>query len=77
MHFATKKFDDGPCFFRRRIRIRDKDTPVTLAKRVNLCEHRWQPVITNLVVHREITWDGKDPSSLKCPSGYNILSDEP
>lgn len=72
MHFVTKKYDEGPCFFRHRVSIFTDDTQATLAKRVTTCEHRWQPKITNLVVHREIAWDGKDPQSLRYPSGYKI-----
>ncbi len=73
MHFVTAKYDRGPCFFRCWVTIYADDTPDTLAKRVNTCEHRWQPKITNLVVHREIHWDGKDPDSLKCPIGYEAV----
>ncbi len=72
MHFVTEKYDEGPCFFRCCVRIFNDDSAGTLGARVNACEHRWQPEITNLIVHREITWDGNDPQSLRCPRGYWI-----
>lgn len=72
MHFVTKKYDEGPCFFRHRVPIWHKDTADTLGSRVNACEHRFQPEITNLVVHREIAWDGVDPQSLRLPRGYEV-----
>lgn len=65
MHFVTEKYDDGPLFFSHSVPILPEDTAETLAKRVNLAEHKWQPVITQKVLSGEIFWDGKDPSSLK------------
>ena len=76
MHFVTKKYDEGPCFFRHRVPIKKDDDAHTLGNRVNKCEHRWQPEITNLVVHREIMWDGVDPKSLRVPQGYKITRTE-
>lgn len=73
MHFVTRKYDEGPCFFRHRVPIVLDDTAETLGSRVNQCEHRWQPEITNLVVHREIVWDGIDPLSLRVPQGYSLI----
>jgi folate-dependent phosphoribosylglycinamide formyltransferase PurN len=72
MHFATAGYDEGPVFLRFHVRIRENDTPETLQKRVGRWEHFIQPTITNLVVNREITWDGKDPASLQYPSDYSI-----
>jgi phosphoribosylglycinamide formyltransferase-1 len=65
MHFVTEKYDEGPLFFSQSVEILPDDTAETLAKRVNEAEHKWQPVITNKVLHGEISWDGKDPKSLK------------
>jgi len=72
MHFVTPEYDRGPIFFRHNVKIKKDDTSDLIGSRVNKCEHRWQPEITNLVVHREITWDGYDPDSLRCPSGYEV-----
>lgn len=72
MHFVTPEYDRGPIFFRHNVKIEKDDTPDSIGGRVNKCEHRWQPEITNLVVHREITWDGHDPDSLRYPSGYEV-----
>lgn len=65
MHFVTEKYDEGPLFFSQSVPILQGDTAETLAKRVNEAEHKWQPVITQKVLIGEISWDGKDPSSLK------------
>jgi len=73
MHFVTKKYDEGPIFFRYPVLIEKDDTPETLAKRVNKIEHSWQSFITNLVVHQQIHWDSKNPKSLTVPNWYPFL----
>lgn len=65
MHFVTEHFDEGPVFFSHPVEILPDDTEDTLAKRVNEAEHHYQPEITNLVLQGEISWDGKDRSSLQ------------
>lgn len=64
MHFVTPIYDEGPIFFRQEVAILPTDTAEILGKRVNEAEHEWQPIITNKVVSREISWDGKDPKTL-------------
>jgi phosphoribosylglycinamide formyltransferase-1 len=75
MHFVTDfdtagDYDDGPVFFRYPILIDPHDTPDSLGTRVNSYEHAWQAFITNLVIHRQIAWDGRHPESLTRPSWY-------
>jgi folate-dependent phosphoribosylglycinamide formyltransferase PurN len=65
MHFVTEKYDEGPLFFSQSVPILPDDTLETLAKRINEAEHKWQPIITQKVLSDEISWDGRDPSSLK------------
>jgi len=36
-------------------------------------EHKWQPIITNMVVSGEISWDGKNRDSLKVSENYEYL----
>lgn len=72
MHFVTSEYDQGPVFFRKDVKIWAADTPDTLGTRVNDFEQCWQPVITNLVVQREIRWDGINRHSLRFPIGYKI-----
>jgi phosphoribosylglycinamide formyltransferase-1 len=72
MHFTIPAYDRGPLFFRFNVKIREDDTPDSLGDRVNKWEHYWQPQITNLVVHREIYWDGINPYSLRFPQRYDI-----
>jgi len=70
MHFVTEKYDEGPIFFEFPVLIRSDDTPESLAQRVNKIEHAYQPWITNLVIHEQISWDGKNPKNLKLPDWY-------
>jgi len=73
MHFVTEKYDQGPVFFEYPVPIYPTDTPEILQERVKSYEHLFQWSITNLVIHKEISWDGKDPSSLVVPKGYRFL----
>ena len=73
MHFVTDIYDDGPIFFQFPINVKKDDTPESLGKRVNLYEHKFQPLITSMVVNGEISWDGKDANTLKIPKEYNWL----
>lgn len=65
MHFVTEKYDEGPLFFSQSVPILPNDTAETLAKRVNEAEHKWQPIVTEKVLSGEISWDGKNPLSLR------------
>lgn len=72
MHFVTDEYDKGPTFFRLSIPIGQLDTPDSLGARVNKAEHEWQPLITNLVVNGQITWDGVSPETLSYPTDYEV-----
>lgn len=65
MHFVTDEYDRGPVFFEYRIPITPEMTADDIAQAVNRVEHIWQPRLTHLVVHGLISWDGKDPLTLK------------
>ena len=67
MHFATADYDRGPIFFEHTVPLERGMSADEIAKAVNIEEHRWQPKITNLVVHGQISWDGEDPASLVVP----------
>lgn len=68
MHFVGGGgYDTGPVFYCGIVDINDDDTPKTLAERVRKHEHLIQPRITNLVVSRQIWWDGENPDSLVVP----------
>jgi len=58
MHFVTEEYDRGPIFFEYQVPIYPDDTVETLAKRVNEAEHKWQPIVTDMVIHGQISWDG-------------------
>lgn len=74
MHFTTEEFDKGPIFFEYRLLLQKEMNADEIAHAVNKIEHAWQPRITNMVVHGEISWDGKDQKSLMVPSDYEYLS---
>lgn len=65
MHFVTEQYDQGPVFLRCSVEILPDDTAETLGSRVNKAEHEFQWLFTNKVIIGEITWDGKDPRSLR------------
>jgi phosphoribosylglycinamide formyltransferase-1 len=67
MHFVTDEYDRGPAFFECRVALAPGMSADDIASAVNKAEHEWQPKITNLVVHGEIHWDGKDPATLVRP----------
>ena len=74
MHFVTDAYDRGPAFFEYRVPLAKGMNAGDIAKAVNAAEHEWQPKITNMVVHGDIRWDGRDPASLTVPAGYAYLS---
>jgi phosphoribosylglycinamide formyltransferase 1 len=66
MLFVTEgEHDAGPVFFNLPVPIHPDDTFETLEDRIHMVEHLYQPLITNLVVHRHITWDGVNLRSLE------------
>ena len=73
MHFVTPVYDEGPIVFQFPVQILPGDTAETLGVRVNAAEHEWQPKITNMIVTGEISWDGKNRSSLKVPENYKFI----
>jgi len=73
MHFVTDEYDRGPVFFEFRVPLTPGMSAGGIQEKVNKAEHDWQPKITNMVVHGEISWDGKDPHSLKVPEGYRYM----
>ena len=73
MHFVTEQYDRGPVFFQHDVPIMANDSADSLGERVNKSEHRFQPLITDMVVRGMISWDGQNPDSLKVPSRYPFL----
>lgn len=51
-------YDTGSVAQCIRLPVLDDDTPETLASRVNACEHAWQSLILNEIVHGRIWLDG-------------------
>ena len=67
MHFVTDEMDRGPVFFEHRVPLKKGMSAADIEQAVKAAEHEWQPKITNMVVHGEISWDGKDPATLVVP----------
>lgn len=80
MHFVTMfnsdsnkdEYDKGPVFFRMPVALRCGDTADTIGRRVNEVEHGLQALITGLVLHDKISWDGIHSESLKVPDWYTL-----
>jgi phosphoribosylglycinamide formyltransferase-1 len=60
MHFVDALYDRGPILFALPIPIEPRDTPETLAAKVNRAEHEWQPRVLNYVVHGQVRLVGKE-----------------
>jgi len=60
MHFVDEKYDRGPTFFALPVPIDPGDTPETLAAKVNLAEHAWQPRVLNYVVQKQVRLVGQE-----------------
>ncbi|MDD5032851.1 MAG: formyltransferase family protein [Candidatus Pacebacteria bacterium] len=73
MHFVNEEYDKGPIFFRFPVLVEESDTAETLAAKTNKIEHAWQSFITDLILRGEISWDGKNPETLKVPDWYDFL----
>ncbi len=73
MHFVTDEYDRGPVFFEYHVQLEKGASVDDIAKAVMKVEHEWQPKITNMVVHGEIRWDGKDPKSLTVPKDFKYF----
>jgi len=71
MHFVTEEHDRGPAFFEYRVPITKGMSAAEIAKKVNKAEHEWQPKLTNMIVHGDIHWDGKDPETLVVPKNFS------
>ncbi|WP_143309669.1 phosphoribosylglycinamide formyltransferase [Chitinophaga vietnamensis] len=45
IHFVNEKYDDGETILQERCTITPEDTPESVARKVQLLEHQWFPVI--------------------------------
>ena len=70
IHFVTKEFDKGPMIAQIVINVSTAESPEEVGKRVNVQEHEWHPFYANLVIQRDIAWDGINPSSLRIPDSF-------
>ncbi len=74
MLFQTEaEHDGGPVFFDLPVPIYPDDTPELLESRVHEAEHLHQAIVTNLVVHGHIRWDGVNLRSLEYSSHARVV----
>ncbi|MFB6455784.1 phosphoribosylglycinamide formyltransferase [Chitinophaga sp. Hz27] len=52
IHFVNEKYDDGAPILQERCVITSEDTPETLAKKVQVLEHQWFPVIVERLLKK-------------------------
>lgn len=69
MHFTTEEYDRGPIFCECRVPLERGMNADGIAKAVNAMEHRWQPFVTNLVVHEKIRLED---GMVVYPPGYEF-----
>jgi folate-dependent phosphoribosylglycinamide formyltransferase PurN len=67
MHFVTEEYDKGPIFFRFRFPLRGITSYEEYREHVRGLEHKFQPLITELVVRGGISWNGTHSESLITP----------
>jgi folate-dependent phosphoribosylglycinamide formyltransferase PurN len=70
MQFVTHispKYDDGPIFFRTGIPLCGLASYEEYRKIVRIYEHNFQPLLAELVMRGDISWDGVNPESLITP----------
>lgn len=70
MHFVTAEYDQGPTIYEYRVPLTPGMSAQEIGAAVNAAEHKFQPIITDDVIHGRISWDGKNPRSLRVPPGY-------
>ncbi|SHL86440.1 formyltetrahydrofolate-dependent phosphoribosylglycinamide formyltransferase [Chitinophaga jiangningensis] len=52
IHFVNEKYDDGAPILQERCVITSDDTPETLAKKVQVLEHQWFPLIVERLLEK-------------------------
>lgn len=53
IHYVNEKYDDGGVILQERCAISPDDTPETLARKVQVLEHRWFPLIVERLLTSE------------------------
>ncbi len=56
MHFVSDEYDRGPIFFEHAVSLTKDMSAEEIGTLVNKAEHKWQPIITNRVIHGEIDY---------------------
>ena len=69
MHFVTDEMDRGPVFFEHHVPLKKGMSAGDIERAIKAAEHEWQPKISNMVVHGQIHWDGRDLKTLVVPTG--------
>src|SRR5690606_26106236 len=53
IHYVNEKYDDGGVILQERCAISPEDTPETLARKVQVLEHQWFPLIVERLLTSE------------------------
>jgi phosphoribosylglycinamide formyltransferase 1 len=59
VHFADDEYDHGPIILQEAVRVRDDDTPETLAARVQAAERRLVPEAIRLIAEGRLAVEGR------------------
>jgi phosphoribosylglycinamide formyltransferase-1 len=59
VHFADDEYDHGPIILQEAVRVRDDDTPETLAARVQAVERRLVPEAIRLIAEGRVAVEGR------------------
>lgn len=54
IHYVNEQYDSGAIIFQASSPVLTEDTPDTLAARIHLLEHRYLPLITDLLISRQV-----------------------
>ncbi len=54
IHYVNEQYDSGAIIFQASCPVLTEDTPDTLAARIHLLEHQYLPLITDLLISRQV-----------------------
>lgn len=70
IHYVTEKFDEWPIIAQIPVDISTCENPEDVRKAVNKVEHKWQPLITEMIINWEISWSWKTWDFVKTPQRF-------
>lgn len=70
IHYVTEKFDEGPIIAQIPVDISNCKNAEDVRKTVNKVEHKYQPIITEMIINGEISWSGNREDSVIVPNNF-------